>query len=105
MRDEEGFWYVLGRSDDTLNISGKRTGPAEIEGALMSTGSISEAAVIGVPDPIKGTALCCVCVPMPGINDDEALRGRCLRPSRMHWVVPIARAIYCSYRTCRRHVI
>ena len=76
MRDEEGFWYVLGRSDDTLNISGKRTGPAEIEGALMSTGSISEAAVIGVPDPIKGTALCCVCVPMPGINNEEALRGR-----------------------------
>jgi len=76
MYDEEGLWYVLGRSDDTLNISGKRTGPAEIEGALMSTGSISEAAVIGVPDEIKGTALCCVCVPMPGINDDEALRGK-----------------------------
>jgi acetyl-CoA synthetase len=75
MVDEKGYWYVLGRSDDTLNISGKRTGPAEIEGALMSTGRISEAAVIGVPDPIKGTALCCVCVPMPGINDDEALRA------------------------------
>ncbi|MBO89740.1 MAG: hypothetical protein CMP14_09490 [Rickettsiales bacterium] len=76
MRDEDGFWYVLGRSDDTLNISGKRTGPAEIEGALMSTGSISEAAVIGVPDNIKGTALCCVCVPMPGVKDDEELRVR-----------------------------
>ena len=67
---------MLGRSDDTLNISGKRTGPAEIEGALMSTGSISEAAVIGVPDNIKGTALCCVCVPMPGVKDDEELRVR-----------------------------
>ena len=75
MRDEEGYWYVVGRSDDTLNISGKRTGPAEIEGALMSTGQISEAAVIGVPDEIKGTALCCVCVPMPGVNDQDALRG------------------------------
>lgn len=76
MRDEQGYWYVLGRSDDTLNIAGKRTGPAEIEGALMSTGSISEAAVIGVPDEIKGTALCCVCVPMPGVNDDEGLRAK-----------------------------
>ena len=75
MRDEEGYWYVVGRSDDTLNISGKRTGPAEIEGALMSTGQISEAAVIGVPDEIKGTALCCVCVPMPGVNDQDALRS------------------------------
>ncbi|MEE2688256.1 MAG: AMP-binding protein [Pseudomonadota bacterium] len=74
MRDDYGYWYVLGRSDDTLNISGKRTGPAEIEGALMSTGRISEAAVIGVPDEIKGTALCCVCVPMPGVNDQNALQ-------------------------------
>jgi acetyl-CoA synthetase len=43
MIDEDGFWYVLGRSDDTINVAGKRTGPAEIEGALMSTGRISEA--------------------------------------------------------------
>ncbi len=41
----------------------------------MSSGRISEAAVIGVPDPVKGSALCCVCVPMPGVAADEALRG------------------------------
>ncbi|MDP6389126.1 MAG: AMP-binding protein [Alphaproteobacteria bacterium] len=75
MIDEDGFWYVFGRSDDTINVAGKRTGPAEIEGALMSSGRISEAAVIGVPDPVKGSALCCVCVPMPGVEADEALRG------------------------------
>ena len=75
MRDEDGFWYVLGRSDDTINIAGKRTGPAEIEEALMATGWISEAAVVGIPDPIKGAALCCVCVPMPGVAPDAALLG------------------------------
>lgn len=75
MIDTDGFWYVVGRSDDTINVSGKRTGPAEIEGALMASGRISEAAVIGVPDPIKGAALCCVCVPMPGVAADDALRG------------------------------
>lgn len=75
MIDEEGYWFVTGRSDDVINISGKRTGPTEIEGALMSSGRISEAAVIGVPDPVKGAALCCVCVPMPGEAADDGLRG------------------------------
>jgi acetyl-CoA synthetase len=62
-RDTEGMWYVHGRSDDTLKIAGKRTGPAEIEALLMGTGLLQDVAAIGVPDPIKGTALVCVCVP------------------------------------------
>ena len=64
MRDEEGLYYILGRSDDTIKISGKRTGPSEIETLLAATGKISEAAVIGVPDELKGSAIVCVCVPM-----------------------------------------
>ena len=72
--DKDGMWFLLGRSDDTLNVSGKRTGPSEIESALMETGKIVEAAVIGVPDDIKGTAVCCVCTPMPNVVVDEALR-------------------------------
>jgi len=64
-RDEDGMWYVLGRSDDTLKIAGKRTGPAEIEGPLMETGKIIEAAVVGLPDEVKGSAVACVCVPAP----------------------------------------
>jgi len=75
MIDEDGYWYVTGRSDDVINISGKRTGPTEIEGALMSSGRVSEAAVIGVPDAVKGAALCCVCVPMPGEDTGDGLRG------------------------------
>ncbi|HEY5831462.1 MAG TPA: AMP-binding protein [Hyphomicrobiaceae bacterium] len=62
MRDGDGYYYVLGRSDDTLKIAGKRTGPSEIEALLLASGRIREAAAIGVPDPIKGTAIVCVCV-------------------------------------------
>ncbi len=72
-RDEDGMWYVLGRSDDTLKISGKRTGPAEIEGPLLATGKISDVAVVGIPDDTQGSAVVCVCVPLPG-QDLIALR-------------------------------
>ena len=75
MRDEDGLYYVLGRSDDTIKVSGKRTGPAEIETLLTGTGKVSEAAVIGVPDPIKGSAIVCICVAMPGVPADEALKA------------------------------
>ncbi len=73
MRDEDGLVYILGRSDDTIKVSGKRTGPSEIETLLTGTGKVSEAAVIGVPDAVKGSAIVCVCVPMPGVATDAAL--------------------------------
>lgn len=73
-RDRDGLYYVLGRSDDTIKLSGKRTGPAEIESLLTDTGKVSEAAVIGVPDDLKGAAIVCICVPMPGVAPSDALR-------------------------------
>ena len=73
-RDEDGLWYMLGRSDDTIKIAGKRTGPAEIESVLLESGLVTEAAAVGVPDPITGSALACVCVPVPGATDAGALR-------------------------------
>jgi acetyl-CoA synthetase len=73
-RDEDGLFYILGRSDDTIKVSGKRTGPSEIETLLTGTGKVSEAAVIGVPDEIKGSAIVCVCVAMPGVAADAALQ-------------------------------
>jgi acetyl-CoA synthetase len=66
--DQKGYWYVHGRSDDTIKIAGKRTGPSEIEAALLATGKVAEAAVIGVPDDIKGSAVVCVCVPARGVS-------------------------------------
>ena len=52
--DPDGFWYVLGRSDDTMNIAGKRVGPAEVESIMVDDDDVIEAAAVGVPDPVKG---------------------------------------------------
>jgi acetyl-CoA synthetase len=60
--DEDGLWYILGRSDDTIKVAGKRVGPAEIESVLVSHPAVSEAAAIAVPDPLKGEAVVCFCV-------------------------------------------
>jgi acetyl-CoA synthetase len=62
MKDADEHWYILGRSDDTLNVAGKRVGPAEIESLLVADERVAEAAVIGVPHSIKGTAMVAFCV-------------------------------------------
>lgn len=66
--DDDGLWYILGRSDDTIKIAGKRLGPAEVESILVAHPQVSEAAAVGVPDPIKGEALVCFCVLRKGVN-------------------------------------
>jgi len=72
-RDAEGHWRIHGRSDDTMKIAGKRTGPAEIEALVMASGKFAEAAAIGVPDAVKGSALVCVAAPKPGVAGDARL--------------------------------
>lgn len=74
--DAEGLWYIHGRSDDTIKVSGKRTGPAEVEAALLATGLVAEAAAVGVPDPVKGNAVVCVCVPARTTTPDAAAEAR-----------------------------
>jgi len=71
--DDDGLWYILGRSDDTIKIAGKRVGPAEVESVLVAHPQVSEAAAIGVPDSIKGEALVCFCVLKKGANGDVTL--------------------------------
>jgi len=71
--DDDGLWYILGRSDDTIKIAGKRLGPAEVESILVAHPQVSEAAAVGVPDPIKGEALVCFCVLRKGANGDVNL--------------------------------
>ena len=71
--DEDGMWYILGRSDDTIKIAGKRLGPAEVESVLVAHLAVGEAAAIGVPDALKGSALVCFCVLAPGHEPSDAL--------------------------------
>lgn len=73
--DEDGFWSLHGRSDDTIKIAGRRTGPAEIEAALIEHPAVSEAATIGVPDKIKGEDIVCFVVLNPDYEPDESLRN------------------------------
>lgn len=97
-KDEDGHWSILGRSDDTLKVAGKRVGPAEVESILVAHQSVAEAAVIGVPDDAKGTAMIAFCVRTreTEINADELadeLRtrvgielGKPLRPAKVLFV-------------------
>ncbi len=72
--DDDGLWYILGRSDDTIKIAGKRLGPAEVESVLVDDPAVLEAAAIGVPDELKGQALVCFCVLRPGHDGDRRAR-------------------------------
>jgi acetyl-CoA synthetase len=74
--DEDGLWYILGRSDDTIKIAGKRLGPAEVESVLVEHPAVIEAAAIGVPDEMKGQALVCFCILRPGHAPSVALAGQ-----------------------------
>ncbi len=95
--DEDGFWFLHGRSDDTIKIAGKRTGPAEIESALIEHPAVSEAATIGVPHEIKGETPVCFVILSPGHEASEDLRkelmdqvvkfhGKTLRPQELKFV-------------------
>lgn len=72
--DEDGMWYILGRSDDTIKVAGKRLGPAEVESVVVEHPAVVEAAAIGVPDEVKGNALVVFAVLKPGEEPSEALR-------------------------------
>jgi acetyl-CoA synthetase len=72
-RDADGYWYLHGRSDDTLNVAGKRLGPAEVEGVLAGHPAVAEAAVIGLPHPVKGEAVWCFVMLRPGQAGSDAL--------------------------------
>jgi acetyl-CoA synthetase len=74
--DDDGLWYILGRSDDTIKIAGKRLGPAEVESVLVEDPAVIEAAAIGVPDPLKGQALVCFCVLRSGNDGTRAIVDR-----------------------------
>jgi acetyl-CoA synthetase len=97
MADKDDYWFLLGRSDDTLKVSGRRVGPAEIESALMSHSAVSEAAAIGVPDDVTGQSVVCFVVCRSGSPPSDSLRealkqhvvrllGRALSPKEVKFV-------------------
>jgi acetyl-CoA synthetase len=92
--DEDGYWFLHGRSDDTLNIAGKRIGPAELESAAIGSGLVAEAAAVGVPHEVKGEVAWIFCVVRPGSEPDTAAvadavsadLGKAFKPDRIVWV-------------------
>lgn len=98
--DEDGLWYILGRSDDTIKVAGKRLGPAEVESIVNSHPMVSDSAVIGVPDEIKGEVVVVFCVLKPKIAVSESLRhelmdqiirelGKPLKPKAVKFAVAL----------------
>ncbi len=119
VQDASGGFAMRGRSDDTIKVAGKRLGPAEVEDVLLEMPAISEAAAIGVDDPLKGQRLVVFLVPTPGTSAADALPdaaaqhvasrlGRAFRPGRVHVVARlpktrsgkvmrrVLRAVYCG---------
>ena len=72
-RDEDGYFWVMGRVDDVLNVAGHRLSTMEVESALVSHPRVAEAAVVGFPHDLKGEGICCF-VSLKGIDGDDALK-------------------------------
>jgi acetyl-CoA synthetase len=95
--DAAGQWYLLGRSDDTIKVAGKRVGPSEVEAELIKHPGVFEAAVVGTPHPVKGEGLTCFVVLSNGYKPNDTLReelkdlavqylGKSLRPDEVKFV-------------------
>jgi len=89
-RDEDGYYWITGRVDDVLNVSGHRMGTAEVESALVCHEKIAEAAVVGYPHPIKGQGIYCYVTPMVGVEPDNELQKQ-LMALCVSEIGPIAR--------------
>src|SRR5262249_20448316 len=99
---DDELWYVLGRSDDTIKVAGKRLGPAEVESVLVANPAVAESAAVGVPDELKGEALVCFVVLRRGaeggadleerLKDEVATAlGKPLRPQALYFVPDLPR--------------
>jgi len=98
--DRDGYWFLHGRSDDTLNIAGKRIGPAELESAAVGHPDVAEAAAVGVPHEVKGEVAWIFCVLKPGKEASDELAaeisgevtgelGKAFKPDRVIFVAAL----------------
>ncbi|WP_423745425.1 AMP-binding protein (plasmid) [Haladaptatus sp. SPP-AMP-3] len=74
-KDEDGFWFLHGRSDDAINVAGRKVGPAEVEGALMDHDAVNQAAAVGVPDDTTGQAVVTYVILEPDADAGDDLRA------------------------------
>ena len=88
-RDEDGYYWITGRIDDVINVSGHRMGTAEIESALVAHAKVAEAAVVGMPHDIKGQGIYAFVTTNANVEPDEALRKELVQWVR-HEIGPIA---------------
>jgi acetyl-CoA synthetase len=116
--DEDGYWFLHGRSDDTLNIAGKRIGPAEFESAAVDHPAVMECAAVGVPDEVKGEAVWCFCILRPGTEETEELvteikkvitdeLGKAFKPAQVKFVdqLPKTRSAKILRRAIRARIL
>jgi acetyl-CoA synthetase len=116
--DEDGFWFLHGRSDDTMNIAGKRLGPAEVESALTEHPAVAESAAVGLPHEVKGESIWCFVITKPGHDTDDALAdelkkvvshqlGKAFKPDRIVFVdeLPKTRSAKILRRAIRSTVL
>ena len=88
-RDEDGYFWVIGRMDDVIKVSGYRLGTAEVESALVSHGTVAEAACVGIPDDLKGNVIHAFCILHAGVEGNADLVKK-LKEHVRHEVGPIA---------------
>jgi acetyl-CoA synthetase len=116
--DRDGFWFLHGRSDDTMNVAGKRLGPAEVESALIDHPAVAESAAVGVPHDVKGEAIWCFVVAKPGFERTAELGaelsnvvsghlGKSFKPDRIVFVdeLPKTRSAKIVRRAIRATVL
>ena len=88
-RDEDGYYWITGRVDDVINVSGHRMGTAEVESALVAHDAVSEAAVVGYPHHIKGQGIYCYVTLMAGQEPSDDLKKQLVAHVRTE-IGPIA---------------
>lgn len=116
--DDDGYWYLHGRSDDTLNIAGKRIGPAEFESAAVEHPAVVECAAVGIPHEVKGETVWCFCILGPEVTPTDELAteikkviagelGKAFTPSEIRFVeeLPKTRSAKILRRAIRSKVL
>jgi acetyl-CoA synthetase len=99
MRSQDGSYVMMGRSDDTIKVAGKRLGPAEVEEIALELDEVSEAVAVGVADPVKGQKLVVFVIPRPGAESQSLGKrvaravsdrlGKPFKPSEVHVVTQL----------------